>query len=275
MQNDGYSSAGETPSSRTWPWIGLAALALALVALSFVPEWLTHHRELRGEGYRSLFVGLTAWQLRSGSLPVIGGAVIVAAGVGLASLRFHGARRWAVAGLAVALGLLAAGLVPLAQVGHISRLWIGAGWSLVLGIGLVAAMAAIAAHAARPGRRVLAVSVLAALVAMAGGTAIRFVQLHLVEGPTPNWSEGTHERVDGAPGQLVLADGTFSLGRWSGTMEPAGINVILTADPACPEARGFYRVRTVDEGVLWELVVDVCADGARAAELEGVWRPAP
>jgi hypothetical protein len=51
--------------------------------------------------------------------------------------------------------------------------------------------------------------------------------------------------------------------------------VILTDDPACPEARGFYRIRKVEDGVLWELVVDVCADGARAAALEGVWRPTP
>jgi hypothetical protein len=266
MSNDGYSGPR--------PWVGLAGVAILLVALSFVPEWLTHHRELRGEGYRSLFVGLTAWQLRSGSLPVIGGAVLVASGVALASLRFPAARRWSVGGLAIAIGLLAAGLVPLSQVGHISRLWIGPGWSLFLGIGLVAAMTAVAARAARPDRRMLAVAGLAALVAMGGGLATRFVQLHLVEGPRSNWSDGTHERVDGRDGELLLADGTFRLDGWSGTMEPAGINVILTNDPACPEARGFYRVRKVEGGVLWELVVDVCADGARSEALEGVWRPA-
>jgi hypothetical protein len=267
MPNDGYSARR--------PWIALTGVAILLVALSLVPEWLTHHRELRGEGYRSLFVGLTAWQLRSGSLPVIGGAVLIATGIALLSLRWPAVRRWSVAGLSIAFGLLAAGLVPLSQVGHISRLWIGPGWSLVLGLGLVAAMIATAARAARPGRRVLAAAGLAALVAMGGGIAIRFAQLHLVEGPRSNWSDGTHERVDGRDGQLVLADGTFRLDGWSGTMEPAGINVILTDDPACPEARGFYRVRKVEGGVLWELVVDVCADGARSEALAGVWRPAP
>lgn len=275
MLDDGYVATSRSLALRApWAWLAVAGLAGALVALSFVPEWLVHHRELSGEGYRSLVIGLTAWQLRSGSLPVLGGAVLLTGLAVLVSLAVPAMRRWTVLIVAVALGLLVAGLVPLSQVGHVSRVWITPGWALGVGILLVGATSAVAMRAARPTRGMLLLAAVAFAVSVAAGFGTRALQLHLVEGPSPNWSDGAWERVDGAAGELVLDEGTFRLGAWSGTMEPAGINVILTEDPACPEARGFYRVRTVDDGVLWEKVVDVCADGARAAELEGVWREA-
>jgi hypothetical protein len=268
-----YSPMERSADRTRWAW-AVAGLALALLALSLIPEWLVHHRELRGEGYRSLVVGLTAWQLRSGSLPVLGGAVALAAAVGALVVARPSWRPWASVGAAAVLGLLLAGLVPVSTVGHISRLWIGPGWALVVAIVLAAGIAVLVLRGTRPSRSI-AVAALAALLVSAGmGTGTRMLQLELVEGATPNWSDGTWHRADGASGELVLDEGTFALDGWSGQMEPAGINVILTDDAGCPDARGFYRVRTVDDGVLWERVIDTCADGARAEALEGIWRQA-
>lgn len=276
MVDDGYDATTRPVRIHAaWLWLAVAGLAVALLALSFVPAWLVHHRELQGEGYRSLVIGLTAWQLRSGSLPVLGGAVLVVSASALVALALPAARRWATVGLATSLGLLLAGFVPLTQVGHISRVWITPGWALGVAIVLVGATAALAGSGARPGRRTVVVAAMALVIALAAGAGIRALQLHLFEGPSPNWSDGTWRQVDGTSGDLVIDGRAFRLDEWSGALEPAGINVIITEDPACPEARGFYRVRNVESGVLWEKVVDVCAGGARAEALEGVWRQAP
>ena len=255
-----------------WSW-GLLALALLIVGLSFVPGWLVHEREVRGEGYRTFAIGLTAWQLRSGSLPVIGSGVLAALAVGVAAVTLPGTRRSLLVGLGGAAGLLAAGLLPLGRLGHITHVWLGPGWVLGAGIGLVVAMGVVAYRGAAPGRGVLATTGIVVVVAAALGGGVRLLQLELTEGADPHWSDGSHARVDGTGGSLVIDGGTFRLGPWSGQIEAAGINVILTGDPGCPDARGFYRVRPVDEGVLWEKVVDTCADGARSEQLEGVWRP--
>jgi hypothetical protein len=263
------------PRSRPrWTWV-LLVLALAVVVLSFVPGWLVHERELRGEGYRTFQIGLTAWQLRSGSLPVIGGGILVSLAVGVAAVALPGLRRWLVVGIGVAAGLLAAGLLPIGRLGHITHVWLYPGWLLTVGIAIVAVMAAGALRGARPGRRVLVTAAIALVLAGIAGGGVRLLQLELTEGADAHWSDGSYVRVDGAPGELILDDGTFALGEWGGRMEPAGINVILTDDPGCPAARGFYRVRTVDDGVLWEKVVDTCADGARTDDLGGVWRRVP
>lgn len=276
MVDDGYDATTRPIRIHAaWLWLAVAGLAVALLALSFVPAWLVHHRELQGEGYRSLVIGLTAWQLRSGSLPVLGGAVIVVTASAVVALALPAARRWAIVALAASVGLLLAGFVPLTQVGHISRIWITPGWALGVAVVLVSATVALAANVARPGRRVVVVAAMALVVALAAGAGIRALQLQLFEGPSPNWSDGTWRQVDGSSGDLLIDGRTFRLGEWSGALEPAGINVIITEDPGCPEARGFYRVRNVEAGVLWEKVVDVCADGARAEALEGVWRRAP
>jgi hypothetical protein len=257
--------------------LAMFVIGLVVLALSPVPGWLIHHRELQGEGYRTLTVGLTAWQLRSGSLPVVGGAVVVSAALGIVAVSMPGARRWLPVGAALALGLLVAGLAPLAQEGHISRINISPGWALFVGIALAAAMLGLALRGGgHPSRGLLAGAAVTLLVASAGGYSVRAVQLDLFEGPSVHWSDGEHRRADGAHELvLTLRDGTYQLGRWAGTMEAAGINVILTEDPACPESRAMYRVRAVSDGTLWERVVDLCADGERAAELEGVWVPAP
>lgn len=255
-----------------WHW-ALLALAIVILGLSFVPGWLVHEREVRGEGYRTFAIDLTAWQLRSGSLPVIAGGVLAALAVGVAAVTLPGARRWLLVGLGVAVGLLAAGLLPLERLGHITHVWLGPGWLLGAGIGLVVAMGAVAYRGAAPGRRTLAAAGVVVVLAAVLGGGVRLLQLELTEGADPHWSDGSYTRVDGTGGLLEFDGGTFALGPWSGEIEAAGINVILTGDPGCPDARGFYRVRPVDDGVLWEKVVDTCADGARSEQLEGVWRP--
>ena len=260
-----------------WMW-ALLGLAFLVVALSFVPGWLVHEREVRGEGYRTFAIGLTAWQLRSGSLPVIGGAVLATLGAGVAAVTLPTTRRGLLVGLCVAAGLLAAGLLPIGRLGHITHVWLYPGWLLAVGIALVGGMAVIAYRGARPPRRVLAMSAAALVVAVLVGGGGRLLQLELSEGADPHWSDGSYSRVDGGTGDdaLVIEDGTFSVDPWSGDIEAAGINVILTGDPGCPDARGFYRVRPADGGdVLWEKVVDVCANGARAEALDGVWRRNP
>jgi hypothetical protein len=252
----------------------MVALALVVVGLSFVPGWLVHEREVRGEGYRTFAIGLTAWQLRSGSLPVIGGGVVVALAVGVAAVTLPAARRWLLAGLGIAAGMLMAGLLPVGRLGHITHVWLSPGWTIGAGIALVAAMGVVAYRGGAPGRRTLAMAAISVVLAAVLGGGVRLLQLELTEGADPHWSDGTWHRADGASGELVLDDGRFALDGWSGQVEPAGINVILTDDAACPDARGFYRVRTVDDGVLWERVVDTCADGARAEALEGIWQQA-
>lgn len=257
-----------------WTW-GLLGLALVVVALSFVPGWLIHEREVRGEGYRTFAIGLTAWQLRSGSLPVIGGAVLATLAVGVAAVALPAGRRWLLVGLAAAAGLLASGLLPIGRLGHITHVWLSPSWLLVVGIGLVAGMAVVSFRGARPGSRILAISAVALVGAALVGGGGRLLQLELTEGAEPHWSDGSYERVGGGGEALIIDGDTFALGPWSGEIEAAGINVILTGDPGCPDARGFYRVRPAPDGnVLWEKVVDICAGGARANDLQGVWRPA-
>jgi hypothetical protein len=53
--------------------------------------------------------------------------------------------------------------------------------------------------------------------------------------------------------------------------------VIIDGDPACPDSRGTYHARDAgDENLYFVKVVDTCADGARAADLEtGTWVRVP
>ena len=253
--------------------LAIAAIGLALLALSFGPGWLSHNRELQGEGYRSLVTAPSAWHLRGGTLPVLTAGVVGSVLVGLLAVAVPRARRWMPALSAIALGLLTAGLVPVAQEGHISRVALTPGWALLIALVGVTAMTALAWRAAPPSGRAAATAAVAFGLVAAVGTGVRVAQLDLVEGPTQHWSAGTWVRAEGEQ-QLVLGGGTFELDPWSGTIEAAGINAILTQDPACPDARGMYRVRSGGgDEVRWEKIVDTCDDGARAEALEGTWQP--
>jgi hypothetical protein len=246
------------------------------MALGFLPEWLRHHREVGGEGYRSLIIGLSAWEFRS--VPVVSAGVVSTALLGLAAVAAPvRIRAWLPIGAAGTLGLLVAGAWPIAQVGHVSRVWITPGWALLLAIVAASATTLLASLATRLDARrgLLAVALLVSLAV--GGAWMRSARLAAAEADTQHWSDGTYSRGTGAGGSvLTLRDGTYTLGAWSGRIEAAGISVILTGDAGCPDARGFYHVRAGSGGgTLFELVVDTCGDGARAEALDGVWLREP
>jgi hypothetical protein len=255
----------------TWPWVVLA-LAVAIVALSFVPAWLTHHREMRGEGYRTLLVGLSAWQL--GAVPVVSAGVIGAAVTGLVAVAPGRVRALAPLAAAIPPALFAAAAVPIAHNGQVSSLALAPGWALGLGLlGAVAALGVAITHAPRH-RRILAVLPLMAVLVGGGAFLGRVAMLNAAESDRPHWSAGVYER-DGV--RLELTESSYRAGdRWAGAFSSSGLTVVLTDDPACPDARGAYRIFDAGgDDIRWNLIVDVCADGARGEALEGTWARVP
>lgn len=270
-------------------WLVVAAFAgAALFAMSFVDAWIVHDRELRGEGFRHVATTLSAWDARA--LPVLGvasaWALLVAAVAALAALppsraghRVVRTAGWppVVAGFAI-LGLLVAAAVPISQDGHASSVDMTPGWALGVGLALAVAMVAATAAAAGPSRRLLVAGVaVMALVALLAASA-RWFGLQAAEGTGRNWSEGSYtRRATGgqATERLVIRDDRFEIGeRWSGVLESSGWTVVLSEDPACPDARGTYHAHDEGEADLrFVMVVDTCADGARGDDLEtGIWQ---
>jgi hypothetical protein len=267
-------------------WLLFAVVAgAAILGLSFVDAWIVHHRELSGEGYRQVSSVVNAW--RSVALPLtsIGVvAAVVAAGASSAALfGWHRATQWVgpVASV-LALGLLVATLVPVAQDGHASRIQLSAGWAAFTGAALAAGMAIVAVRIARPSpRRAIALAGLALLV-LAAGVAGRWAALQAAAAPTEAWAVGSYTRSEAGQDALTLdvEDGRYRIGdRWSGGWESHSWTVILMDDPACPDARGAYHAHNVGpdgEDLRFVRVVDTCADGARAVDLEtGTWERAP
>ena len=264
-------------------WLAIVALAGgAILALSFVDGWIAHGREVRGEGYRFVEIGLSAW--RSVAIPVLSAGVLAALGtavVAVAALRRPGALPgWLLPAAAVlALGLIGATLVPISQDGHASSVDLSAGWATVIGIGLAGLMVIGAAMVSKPSPRLLATLGVVGAVVLAGGAGGRWLGLQWREGTGEHWSDGSYARpaIGGEPGEtLTIDDGRFSIGdRWSGTWESSGWTVVLTDDPACPDARATYHVHGEGEAgvdLRFVKVVDTCADGERAADLEaGIW----
>ena len=101
------------------------------------------------------------------------------------------------------------------------------------------------------------------------------------EGTGEHWQDGTYTRTAGdGPSSLTIEGGRFEIAdRWAGTWESSGWTVVLADDPACPDARGTYHAHGEGEGgedLRFVRVVDICADGARAADLEaGIWERGP
>ena len=266
-----------------WLAVGVVAGTVAIVGLSFVGAWIVHRRELSGEGYREVVTVVGAW--RSVGLPILAlgvAAAVATAGAALAGLlgwRRHAG--WIVpVGSVVTLGLLGATLVPVAQDGHASRIDLTPGWAAFVGAGLAAAMVVAAILLAHPStRHGLALAALAVLVLGAGGVG-RWAALQAGAAPTQAWALGTYIRAptDGQPElTLTVEDGRYRIGDfWSGAWESRSWTVILVDDAACPDARGTYHAHNVGpEGadLRFVKVVDTCADGARAAELEtGTWQ---
>jgi hypothetical protein len=275
----------------------LAALlaGLALLALSFVPGWLVHLRHLGGHGLTQLETVLTAWERRSVPILSLGVLLAVAAAAltvlgalpvpatrrsppGAGNGRGRQVRRLAASAGLAGLALLAASAWPVEQVGHASGVELSAGWPLAAGIGLgVVIGAAAIAIADLPTGPLVAMAAVAVVLAVSG-VGGRIALLNLAEGDGRHYADGSYTRAasDGQPAEtLTLDDGRYAVGdRWSGSYEGLGLILSLTDDPACPDARGSYRVFSAGgDDIRWEMIVDTCADGARAADLSaGVWR---
>jgi hypothetical protein len=269
----------QRPTSPTWLFISAGA-AILLGLLSLVPGWIDHHREMRGEGYRTLNLDLGAWQ--GGAVPVLAGGVVVLVVVGLtvavsAAVRGDG-RAPGVLALAggIGLGLVAAAAWPIAHVGQVSSLWLSPGPVMVAGGALAVVIVAASLRLGRVRKRVVGVTVGLAAVALATGVGARTLILDAAEADRPHWSAGSYSREVAGNGRqvLTLGDGTFMLDdRWSGRFESRGLTMILVDDPACPDARGAYRIFDAgDENIRWELIVDVCSGGARIPDFVGVWQ---
>jgi hypothetical protein len=264
-------------------WL-VAGAALALVALSFVQGWIVLDRELRGEGYRSLQIQLSAW--RGVAVPVTSAAAVAALTVAFWAVARALASRMAnaatgVVGSALVVALVAASALPVTQSGHASTVRLTAGplWPLALALALLMLGASLAV--ARPSRRVLASAGGLGVLALAGAAGGRWIGLQLAEGTGQHWEVGSYTRqaVDGQPTETMTLDGTTYVisDRWSGSFESSGWTVVLDADPACPGARGTYHAHGVDDADLrFVKVVDTCLDGARADDLEaGTWTRDP
>ena len=266
--------------------LAVSLAALALVGLSFVDGWITHDRELRGEGYRFVHVVLHAWE--APAFPVLGAGIVLAVAAGTAALVAWRTRSdraaWAsLLAAVVALGAIGASLVPVGQGGRASSVDLSVGPVAIAGTVLAAVMVGAAGVTVRPSRRAMGLLVLLGVLALGAAVGGRWLVLQGRERTVENWSQGSYARpaTDGQPeATLVIGDGTFRIGdRWSGTWEGTGLTIVIEADPACPDARGAYHVH--DEGASGEdlrfvAIQDPCADGARRAELEtGIWLRQP
>jgi hypothetical protein len=265
-------------------WLLLvAACGAGIFSLSFVNGWIVHERELRGEGYRHALTVVSAW--RGVGVPVLAlGAVaalvtaVVAIGLAVRQTR----RGWPViAGSVVVAGTLLATAVPLGQDAHASSVDLSAGILLPIGVVLAIGMLAGSLVAMQPRTGVAAALAVLGVAVLAGATGARWLGLQLGEGSGRHWSEGSYTRaaIGAEPTEsLTIGDGTFTIAeRWSGTWEWSGWTVVLDQDPACPDSRGTYHAHGVaDEDLRFVKVVDTCADGGRAADLEtGVWERDP
>lgn len=269
-------------------WLIVVAVGgAAIFGLSFVNAWIDFDRELRGEGYRHVRIGLSAW--RSVAFPTLAGGVLAALGaatLAVASLRGapSGVARLVPVAAFVSLALTATSVVPLRWDGFTTSIDLRPGWLTPVGLIVAAGVAGAAVRATNAtGRFVVVVGVLSILVA-AGGIGLRGLVLDASGGDDETWSDGVYLRQAtpaGAGQTLTIADGTFRIGdRWSGAWEGSGDwTFVLADDPACPAARGAYHAhRTGDSGqdLRFVMVVDTCAGGARAADLEaGVWKRGP
>ena len=260
--------------------IVVALTGVATFALSFVNAWIVHAREVRGEGYRYAEITLGAW--RDAGMPVLTAGALAALAVGLVAGWSVRTRRRVppavvVLGSALALGLIGSAALPVAHDGHASSVDLSAGPLLAVGVLLVAGQLAAAVVAAGVPRRVLVTAGVLALVAVGGGWAGRWWGLQLAEGTGRHWSDGSYTRTatgDQPTETLTIGDGSVTVAeRWSGTWEWSGWTVVISDDPACPDARGTYHAHGEGEQDLrFVKVVDPCADGERAADLEsGIW----
>ncbi len=261
----------------------VAALGVVIVALSFVDGWISHDRELVGEGYRHVRTDLNAW--RSAAVPVLSIGAVAALATAIAAVVAMRSRS-ALPALVVlsaavlCLAAIASSLVPIGRDGHASSISLTPGWLAGAGAILAGALAVAAASVAHPGRRAIVALCVAGGVLLLGGIGGRWLGLQVAAGTGQHWSDGSYTRsaTDSHEAEtLTISSGRFQIAdRWSGAWEASGWTVVLVDDPACPDARGTYHAHGEgDEGVdlRFVKVVDPCRDGERAADLEdGIWR---
>lgn len=261
----------------------IVATAAAIVAISIIPGWIVHVRHQGGHGLTEITAIWNAWQGRAWPILPIGVAAAAVAGA-LAAAELLGRRlpRAALVGAAIlALVCVAASLVPLDRTGYASRVVISPAWPALAGLGLAVVLAVAAVLLRGAGRREIAIAGAAGLILVAAAYGGRVVGLNLAEGDPRSFRPGTYLRSasdDQPAGTLVIGSDTFQVSdRWSGTFEGRGLVVALTDDPACPDVRGSYRIFPAGEDAIrWNTIVDLCADGARAADLTaGTWQRAP
>lgn len=261
----------------------LVAAGVGIVALSLVPAWLFHVRNVGGHGLTAISVSWSAWEGRAWPfLPVAAALAALLVIVATWSLLRPGriAPGWPLAVAVACLALLIGSAIPLDRQGYASGVHLTPRWALLGAIGL--AVAAVLAGASRVRRPQWLAAAAACLVLLAVATfGGRVVALDLAEGNPRHYADGTYLRpaADGQPAEtLVILDGTFTIGnRWSGTITGRGLVAVLTGDPACPDVRGAYRVFAAGgDDIRWNLIVDLCADGERAADLTtGTWQRQP
>jgi hypothetical protein len=259
--------------------LALILSGIAIAALSVVPAWLFHDRFMGGHGLTSITVLWNAWQGRA--WPFLPGAAILAVLVALLAAlelaRPGTLNRWWLTVPSVALlALLAASALPLYRAGYASVVHLTPSWALLVAVGLGVVM--VAGLAALLRGRALLFAVAGLIVLVAAGYGGRVLALDLAEGNPRHWSDGAYERaaVESVSAEtLTIANGAYRVDeRWSGGIEGRGLVAVLTDDPACPGDRGAYRVfADGEDGIRFELIVDLCADGGRAADMtRGVWR---
>lgn len=279
-------SSADPPARGRLQRLLLAIIVLAgvaIVALSLLPAWLLHVRNVGGHGLTAISVSWSAWEGRA--WPFLPAGVALAGLLAFAAgTRLAGARRPSATWLfSIALGglaLLIGSVVPLERQGYASGVHLTARWGLLAAIGL--ATAAAVASGAMVRRRAWLVAGAGVLVLLSGASyGGRVVALNLAEGNPRHYADGTYvrEATDGQPTEtLVISNGTFTIGdRWSGSISGRGLVAVLTDDPACPDDRGAYRVFAAGgQDIRWNLVVDLCAGDARASDLTtGTWRRQP
>ena len=253
-------------------------VAVGLLALSVIPRWIVHHRELTGEGYRTVLTELSAWHG-----PLLPAAIGVGLAVSVGRSRPGG---WpAIGGCPSARcrrrtgRARSPGCVRMAGRVRPQR------GEPVTDAGLGGVARDRARRGGRPRRRPH--GPLAPGEARhrdwAGRAAGRrhgrrpHAEPAARDGHGGAHQEGSYSRVatDGAPAEDADdQDGRYTIGsRWSGTFIVAGPLVSLVDDPACPDVRGTYHLYAAGgQDVHFVKVIDTCQDGARARVLEtGTW----
>jgi len=268
-------------ASLPWRVLAISAAGLSIVLLSLVPAWLLHVRHVSGEGLTSITVVWSAWEGRAWPfLPIASAMAAIMSALAAASLvrppGMRGALLLAVAAVGCA-ALLFGSLFPVTQTGFASSVHVTAQWGLAVAAAVAALGVVLAALPFRTDRRWIAAIAVALAVLTLATYAGRALALNLAEGDGRHYSNGSYTRpaVDGEPAEsLVIRDGTYRVDeRWSGTISGLGLVAVLTEDPACPDTRGAYRVFAAGgQDIRWQLIVDLCADGARARDLTtGTW----